>query len=368
MTYTQQDIDRAVAAGALSPAARDALLAFLDNSEPPSDPDAEQFRLLTGFNDIFVALACLLLLVPLAMIGSWWSLIAGAGLAWALSEWFTRRRRMALPAIVLLIAFGLFSWGAASALMQLTPFYKASIETITQSTGYSAELRAQNPNLPRTFTYVVQPWLPAVQAIAALVALTATALHWRRFRVPVTLAAGCAALVATLLFAASFAGVSQSALLALAFLCGLSVFALAMRFDMKDRTRTTRQTDIAFWLHLLAAPLVVHPLFQLLGGGAGQGFSSPWAAPAAIAVFLLLVLVALAIDRRAFLVASLAYMLSAIVALFRMENSTMAMLLSALFLGGLLVSLSAGWPVLRRTLLQRLPVAWRARLPAHQPG
>ena len=43
-------------------------------------------------------------------------------------------------------------------------------------------------------------------------------------------------------------------------LCGLAVFALAMRFDLSDPKRQTRRTDIAFWLHMLAAPLIVHPL------------------------------------------------------------------------------------------------------------
>ena len=39
---------------------------------------------------------------------------------------------------------------------------------------------------------------------------------------------------------------------------GLAIFATAMKFDMSDRNRVTQRTDIAFWLHLLAAPLIVH--------------------------------------------------------------------------------------------------------------
>ena len=38
---------------------------------------------------------------------------------------------------------------------------------------------------------------------------------------------------------------------------GLAVFAAAMSFDMSDRERITRWADCAFWLHLLAAPLIV---------------------------------------------------------------------------------------------------------------
>ena len=37
-----------------------------------------------------------------------------------------------------------------------------------------------------------------------------------------------------------------------------------MYYDLSDRTRTTRLADCAFWLHLLAAPLIVHSLIRLL--------------------------------------------------------------------------------------------------------
>ena len=48
-------------------------------------------------------------------------------------------------------------------------------------------------------------------------------------------------------------------------LLGIGVFLLAMRWDSSDRARLTRRTDVAFWLHLLAAPMIVHPVFTLLG-------------------------------------------------------------------------------------------------------
>ena len=45
---------------------------------------------------------------------------------------------------------------------------------------------------------------------------------------------------------------------------GLAIFATAMKFDMSDRNRVTQRTDIAFWLHLLAAPLIVHSIVRPL--------------------------------------------------------------------------------------------------------
>src|SRR5437588_323954 len=51
-----------------------------------------------------------------------------------------------------------------------------------------------------------------------------------------------------------------------AVLCaGLITFALALAWDMSDPMRRTRRSDVAFWLHLLAAPAIVHPAFGLLG-------------------------------------------------------------------------------------------------------
>ena len=45
---------------------------------------------------------------------------------------------------------------------------------------------------------------------------------------------------------------------------GIAVFLAAMKFDMSDRNRVTQRTDIAFWLHLLAAPLIVHSIVHPL--------------------------------------------------------------------------------------------------------
>ena len=42
----------------------------------------------------------------------------------------------------------------------------------------------------------------------------------------------------------------------LMFVAGLGVFAFAMRWDLQDPERITRRSDVAFWLHLAAAPLI----------------------------------------------------------------------------------------------------------------
>ena len=55
---------------------------------------------------------------------------------------------------------------------------------------------------------------------------------------------------------------------------GIGVFALAMWWDRSDRVRQTRRSDVAFWLHLLAAPMIAHPIFHLLGVTEGNDIGS----------------------------------------------------------------------------------------------
>ena len=135
-----------------------------------------------------------------------------------------------------------------------------------------------------------------VGAIASLAAY----LHWLRFHVPITVAAGTLAAVFGMLARAQRLRAAQRRL-------GPAAdgalrprrFALALRWDMSDPQRKTRRADVAFWLHLAAAPLIVHPAFSMLGMSrsrtvrinrrgaqqAGAGFDGP-----ALAVALYIVL------------------------------------------------------------------------------
>ena len=81
-------------------------------------------------------------------------------------------------------------------------------------------------------------------------------------------------------------------LLPLVFAAGLAVFAFAMRWDTSDRARETRRSDVAFWLHLLAAPMIAHPLFHWLGITEGENIGAA-SALGVLAIYLLMGLVAL---------------------------------------------------------------------------
>ncbi len=355
--YSDTDLQSAIAAGAISAEAADALRVHVSTVRQSPIVDEEQFRLLTGFNDIFVAIAVVILLVAVAGIGQ--AITPGmdapppfagvfvAGTAWGLAEFFTRRRRMALPSIILLLAFmgGLFE-----GLLGIG-FLSGIIDVDAGGDGQTAGVL----------------WVAA----AALLTAGGAFLHWRRFKVPITIAAGAAAAAATVAaLIVSAIGPEEAGIwnivLSIIFALGIAIFAFAMWWDMSDRTRETRRSDVAFWLHLLAAPMIAHPLFTLLGVTSGRLDGVPGAL-GVIGVYLLFAIVALAVDRRALLVSALAYVLYALTILFRQFGVVeLNVALTALVIGSALLTLSAFWTPIRRAVVGWLPGTLQARLPVSQ--
>jgi hypothetical protein len=322
--YSEEDLNSAVAAGVLSDAAAEALRQHAAQRRlTPATPaaDEEPFRLVTGFNDIFVVIACLLMVISASWIGnsiaSWVGPAVAAGAAWLLAEFFVRKRHMALPAIVLLLLFvgNLFSL------------------------GYDINIYAG----------------------CALSIIGAT-LHWWRFRVPITIAAGvCAALA---LFGFASARLIPGALehvLAIFLVAGLIAFALALWWDASDTLRQTRRSDVAFWLHLLAAPLLVHPIFTSLKVSGDQ--ASLWQIGAVVILYIGIAIVSLAIDRRALMVSALAYVLYAFSALLKQYGMvSLNFAITAAVIGAALLLLSAYWQPSRAFVLGFVPMAWRGKL------
>ena len=328
----------------------------------PAEPfDEERFRFVTGFADIFVTLGLGLFLgsamyfvgMALPMAGS---LAILAAMAWGLSEFFTRRRRMALPSIVLLLVF---VCSAFAALAIVTGSGKGSSLLALWGWGWGRRLGIDPlPNAAAA---------PGV-AFAALTTCALAALHYWRFRVPITVAAGISALSMAFIttLAALAPTLTKAMMTPLVLAIGLVVFALAMRFDLSDPHRETRRTDIAFWLHLLAAPMIVHSVFQAVGADRyGIGF---FAALLVLLIFAGLAFVAILVDRRALLVSGLLYAGWAFASLIRTIGfKGLTGPLTILVLGAFVLLLSAGWTSLRLAVLSRLPPAWAARLPPHVP-
>jgi hypothetical protein len=352
----EQDLQAAVAEGIIdqAQAVRIAHLARLrldaQGSTPPRlgdsvtaeagraiDPDDERFRLIGGFNDVFVAIGVGLLagaLLGLSRVVGFGDAFAAIALvaAWGLSEVFARRMRLALPSILLA---AMFCASAALLVAQLTA----------------------DRGLP---SILYGGWVLAAAAFSG-----AALLHHWRFRVPIDMAlVACGGIGLVLAGVSALApALAQDYLNLILALCGLTVFALALRLDMRDPRRLTRRSDAAFWLHLLAAGLIVHPIFRGMVSAAGSFTTTT--SLIVLGVFAVLGIIALVIDRRALLVSALSYAGIAVAYLISQSVSgDLSLPLALLGLAALVLALSAGWRSLRRVLLPALPLGrWRDRLP-----
>lgn len=345
--YNETDLESAVAAGILSHTDVEAFRAHVAMLSATPTADEESFRLLSGFNDIFVFIAGLLLLVAVAWIGGSAHQIVGSSAvilsAWGLAEYFTRIRRMALPSILFLAAY---SSGI---------FFSAFI--ILRGDHFLKDLLSGNDlNYDGTTTSLFL-------ALSSVIAGLGTWMHWRRFHVPITIAFGAGAVIGVVIFllTAVFPN-TLLYLLPMTLALGIGVFALAMHWDMSDPQRITRRADVAFWLHLLAAPLIAHPVFAMLG--LLDGGSSVVKALIVLMLYAMMGLVALAIDRRALLVSSLAYVLYAIGILFKEFGAvSLNIALTGLVIGTTLLLLAAFWQKVRAWIVRPLPTALVAHLP-----
>lgn len=381
---TEATLARAVSAGILTSSQRDALQALSreeSREEQPTEEAAalsvdDQMRLVGGGNDIFVTVGIVLLfsgalfaLEALLGPGSAFAGIAIAAAAWIVAEIVTRQKRMRLSSTLLALVF------TGSVLTLLWDF-------AAERYGLSANL---NPFA-----------LLALRAEASMIGLTlgggvivAAAIYFLRFKVPVL--AGVTALSATGL---AFLGavlfyhdqLSSGAIaapqpdqlasviadaLAIPLVCGLAVFVVAVVLDLRDRERQTVWSDCAFWLHVVSAPLLVHPLFIL---ATGQEVLSGRIEPGMAASVLLglmmtgFVLVALAIDRRSLLAPTLAYFGS--VGIYYLVNSTAnttgipPFALILITVGAVVILFGAGWQRIRRLIIKPLlPTSVLDRLP-----
>ncbi len=109
--YSDQDLNNAVKEGILSKQSVDNFRQFIQKTRNTTLVDEENFKLLTSFNDIFVLIACGLLLLCsyiLVFSSSRSFALTGiiiTGISWLLAEFFVIKRKMALPGIALLISF-----------------------------------------------------------------------------------------------------------------------------------------------------------------------------------------------------------------------------------------------------------------------
>lgn len=344
-----EDLGAAVEAGLLSRSQASALNAFVEarrKADPADaflayddvDAGAENIHFARGFHDIFMTIGIAMLLPGLVLAGPMTGLpLLGSGVAlvvaWLLAEFLTGRRRLVLPSIGLAIAVaflaGMFTIGTS--------------KLIFASEGL------------------------ALIVVGTVGGLAAALAFYLRFRLPFALAVLVAAVIA--MFFAVLAYVLPAFTAAhfpiLALVAGLCVFAAAMSQDLRDANRRTLRADNAFWLHLLAAPLIVHALIGLLIGDNTRDLQGISDAGIVIAIVVALGIIAILIDRRAMLVSGLVYVGVALERLVR-ETDISAIGVTALtlvILGAAVVALGSGWRPVRNALLRLAPRPLASLLP-----
>ncbi len=356
--FSAADIRAAVGAGHLTEAQAATVLALARDRAgkraglPAEDEPFEFFR---GFSEIFVSVGLLILMggiVGLLTVFGGFAMLAAlplacAGIAWWWATYFTLKRRMNLPSMVLV---SLFAGG----------IYVSAITIVGFDTG-----RVRLPFI-----------------VAGAVTAVALGLWYRTFRLPFTaFLIGLAALGVVYATTASLnnltdlatgAGAGFGALFdlrnspafALATLSfGVACFLAAMWFDTRDPYRLGRHAATGFWLHLLAAPALVNTVaFTLLNIGGAAGYLALTAALAVIAGL------ALVIDRRSFLTAAIVYIAAVLGWLFvdAQGGNPGQLIAVTLILGGFITALGTWWVPLRSGLMRALPAfPGKDRLPPY---
>jgi len=335
------DIDAAVAAGILTPDQGAAFATFMDRRN--GGTETEGVRFARGFHDVFITLGVGALLLGVALAGDFFEspvLLSAVCLllSWGLAEFLTGRRRLVLPSILLAGAVGIA--GAATAMF-----------------GAAGILSGEHEALP--LIAAVGGWLSA-------------SVFYLRFRLPFAMAVSIAGILAfglSLLAVFAPAWFEDNLLIALLG-AGLLTFVIAMGQDLSDPDRKTLKADNAFWLHLMAAPLIVHALIGLVTGDAGEAADGASKTDLAQSVVMILVIaglavVALLIDRRAMLVAGLGTLGYAIGTIITAANLDVSLVfsLTLVLIGTAVLLLGTGWQRTRRLLLSLVPHGIARRLP-----
>ena len=332
---TPEQITKALEAGIISEAQAKTMRAKAGTAETDLAQigNEDEMRFLRSFSDVFIAIGVGIfgfgLSVVASLMGGGLSFLLAAAVMWLMAEYFGRKRRAHLPTLMTALAFLIFVQRGASALLG--------------DMGLGGDITA------------------------ALITLGAMLLFYWRIRLPF-----CIALIALagLYLAGAIVGQIAPEFLNQQFglgllLSGLVIFTVALLYDMNDKHRTTRFADNAFWLHFLAAPLIIHGLAlklvslqkEVLFGFVPMVSLNRGDAAIIMVIVALITVVGLAINRRALIVSSLGYAAFAMGYLFDGTGMNFGTIVAVTFLllGGAIIFLGAGWHTARNGLLKILP-------------
>jgi hypothetical protein len=348
---TPEDLRAAVAAGILSEAQAASLSALANDragkraSLPSEDEPFEFFR---GFSEIFISIGLVILLTGvtalLAAFGGFALLtlvpLASAAIAWWWATYFTLKRRMTLPSMVLASAYGV-----GILIFAFTVLARVGMDERAVAIGGFVLAAVGMVAWYRRFRLPFAAFLTGAAVLGAIYSITASAT---------TLYALAGA---TSGYAALFDLGKSPAFASATLIFGIGAFLVGMWFDTRDPHRLGRHSATAFWCHLLAAPALVNTVAVTLMNGGGTGLL-------AVALVLITVL-ALVIDRRSFLTAAIAY-IAIVIAWLMGEGGGTSWIFVLLVLGGFITAIGTWWVQLRAKVMAALPdFPGKSRLPPY---
>jgi hypothetical protein len=347
---TQDDLRAGVAAGILTEAQAASLGALVNAragrraSLPAEDEPFEFFR---GFSEIFISIGLVILLsgvtALLAAFGGFALLtlvpLLSAAIAWWWATYFTLKRRMTLPSMVLASAYG-----AGIAVFAFNLLDQAGIDArMTAILGFAAAALAM-VLWYRKFRLPFSAFLTGGFALGVVYSVTASARNFAG------LAGGDG-------YQSLFDFGENPVFATATFLFGIGAFLAGMWFDTRDPHRLGRHSATAFWCHLLAAPALVNTVAVTLLNGGGTGLL-------AIALIAITIL-ALVIDRRSFLTAAIAY-IAIVIAWVMGEGGGTRWIFVLLLLGAFITAIGTWWVQLRAWVMRVLPdFPGKSRLPPY---
>ncbi len=334
-TFTEQDLRDAVRDGAVSQSAAEAFRSYMVSRS--GHADEEEFHLYKGFNDVFVALASVLLFSGIIWFSGDLGVITACLLLMAvavvLSEYFTLRKRLALSSILYVLVLSIAPAAGISAAFWGDAWMGSHVVMVMDTSHKMGTLAA------------------------LLCGGLAAALFWWRYRVPIAVAVTVFFLGATLWYAwVSFLSPFDTPFVGaniVLFVLGIATFAFAMYWDVGDPDRTSLPSDVAFWLHLVAAPSIAHPVFWWVQSG---NSATDWLeATAVVGCYLCLACVAVIVNRRAIMVAATAYLVGAVAWYFEELSTLYSVAIALLLIGSLFLAMAVWWSTIRAALIRYLP-------------
>ncbi len=286
----KQQLQQAAVKGIIQNDQVEPLFDFLQGKNVETTANQEEpLRFIRSFGDVFIAFGIGILVFAINMLGlSQYEYIAPIIGFILIAEWLVKVRKLALPGMAILIGILFF---------------------VHRAINFDSEQ----------------------SAILTFGLIAATSLvFYVRYKMPFSLLPLAGALISIAILTIGERILSDPIIFSA---LGLIIFSVAMLFDSQDTKRETHLSDSAFWLHLLASPLIVHGIMLSMLLGDHDWLQAIDKEIIIIIFFIVFLLLALLLDRRAMLISTQMYMIYALTQLVQGQFSNSQNLIIYILMG-----------------------------------